>query len=350
MWIFLLILLFIVIIASNYSGKREINEFIKNLMKSCRNCKVAGRGFTGTVYIIGDYAMKLENISKSEMGDSLKFSVNRETIFNEDLSKKLPDNLKQNFLHQIAFDKIAVDKLPGKFKNFHHKLHKNVPPNMQKMMNKRNLQPYVACRIYNKIDDILYNVIDTLTQVEIRRFIKQFINIVEFLQSIGYVHGDLHDQNIGVNRVGGKLYFVAIDYGLILHEKFTLNDNEKKQIKFSDMGFLPQCLCGSERRGKFWSKLLELIKQNKLPALSWKQDLKKLAELNCFAEFKNKIPECFQLDYCEMFYPDEFQRMRLGKYYKKTYKYTAHVPKEELEFIMNNYENISAMKKRYCHN
>ena len=110
-----------------------------------------------------------------------------------------------------------------------------------------DLSPYCSLKLWSLIDGNLQELLypeTKLSDAEFPNILIQIVNIVDIMQSAGFLHNDFHWGNIAFTRVAPSTkieirgrqipthgYIMkAIDYGMILHKKFQLSDIEKSKL------------------------------------------------------------------------------------------------------------------------
>ena len=205
--------------------------------------KELGRGLVGTTYLVKDskgakYALKIENILKKDVPKSLSSAYWRELDFIEFMGKKYPDHilhLKENYIIDNCDHEQSWEGFPFEMSD--------LPKGMQTYYKKLFASSYCAIKVYSLIDMDMSKYIkrrDFDTKVFYDLLI-QLIYIVNLLDKHGYMHGDLHTNNIGlvktnkkyINILGKRIpthgyHIQLIDYGSILHRKYTMTKGQKK--------------------------------------------------------------------------------------------------------------------------
>ena len=74
-------------------------------------------------------------------------------------------------------------------------------------------------------------------------FMMYYINkLTNIIHKNGYVHRDIHDENIMYKKINDKYEWYIIDYGLIFNKKYKLNDTDivinKKYWKNDKIAFI----------------------------------------------------------------------------------------------------------------
>jgi len=217
-----------------------------NYLDGIKIIKPLGKGMHGTVYLVEDektkkkYAMKVEQVFKKDMKESTKSPLWREIDFANTLSKKYQnqfmqiykyENKKCNYVHEFDDDKW-----------------KSIQKNQVKYYKKLFASPYCSIKLTSIVDDMLHNIIYKLDDKNV--ILDLFIQVVYISYLInkeGYYHRDFHPKNIGVVFTKDKYITIlgkkvethgyllqAIDYGMVLHKKYELENWEKSGLKYDN--------------------------------------------------------------------------------------------------------------------
>ena len=168
------------------------------------------------------------------------------------------------------------------------------------------------------------------------------------MQKARYIHGDFHSGNIGYIKTDKEFIkyknlkiptfgyiYKAIDYGSVMHPKYKLNKDDKKWYKDLYMRELISPLLTSLIDfTEYW----DYVDNNNIK-LNFKNDIKKLEKTDIYKLTGLQFPNIKNKDYIfnitEILYPDEFQKIILGKNYTKTLN-----PKIYIDILRNNLSNI----------
>jgi serine/threonine protein kinase len=235
--IFIKILIFIFIFTL-FINKNYKYKIIKEL----------GIGIQGTVYLVKDqyndkYAMKIEKILKSHMDKiwrEIDFSNSMRKIKSEHFMKIHDYWLDKNCNHKQSWNKI---------------INKN---NYNRILEKSDIESksnYCSIKIYSFVELNLYELIKQ-NKINLDQYYDIFIQclyIMYLCHQNGYLYIDWKFPNIGlvktnneyINIFGKNIkthgYFVVlIDYGIILHKKYKLKNNQKIFFdnKINDLFFM----------------------------------------------------------------------------------------------------------------
>ena len=211
-----------------------------------------GEGWSGSVYKckIGNTngIYKIEKINNYDLLDN-NSNYHRQIDFSINVGNKYPNKfllLAQNgILHNCSYTS-------------------NIPSNMQEYLKKEkrksNKIKTCAFLIYTPIlDGTLRHIIDKLSNIEYKNMVKQIINSINIIHKNGYMHRDIHDENIMYKKINGAYKWYIIDYGLIFNEKYKLNDTDiivnKKYWKNDKIAFIYSILN---------KKILDVVEEKKI--------------------------------------------------------------------------------------
>ena len=144
---------------------------------------------------------------------------------------------KSPFIRQLIFNDMVAKLYPDRFMtlvsssiinncNYKHKLPKDVGPNIKKELKLRGL--YEKCSVLSYKPILKYtlnqvrNKLSAKNKLKIFKYLLKSINI---LHRHGFIHGDLHGNNIMCDKTMTKWYI--IDYGAIYHKSFIKNTSDK---------------------------------------------------------------------------------------------------------------------------
>jgi len=209
--------------------------------------KELGHGLIGTIYLVQDiknmkkYALKMENIFQKDTVKSLASPVWRENDFAETLSKLYPNHFMTLYGYKID-DKCKHQQITSPLED--------LPVSAQKYYKKLFSSHYCSIKLWSLIDTTLDKLLIDWKEFKFDMFYDLFIQIiyvVYLMNKHGYFHRDFHTANIGliktnekyINILGENIpthgYFIqAIDYGLVLHQKYILNNQEKNMLKYDN--------------------------------------------------------------------------------------------------------------------
>ena len=312
-----------------------------------------GYGMFGTTYKIKKnnnyYAMKIEHILEEDKIESTKSPHWREIRFAQQMNKLYPDQFMKLYEYDIIDECEHEQKYTIPFDNI-NKYWKN-------KINKLAKSKFCIRKIYELMDGTIEKLIYKLNDKEKYSVIAQLACIVKIMEKHKYIHGDFHSGNIGyietdkkyVNILGNKIptygYIVkAIDYGSLMHKSYDLNNREKKNYK-SILGTEFISIINTVMRNN--NDFFEFAEQNKIK-LIYKKDLKKILNSdlnNILKEYTDN--KDFKFILAEVMYPDEFQKIILGKYYKKTIPSKIYFDVQDFIYFVSVNLNLNKIIE-YC--
>ncbi len=334
----------------------------------CKITKKLGQGMFGTVYEVKckntnkKFALKVEHILPTDVKKNFGSVFWREIEFANTMGKLYPDHFMKLYDYDI------VDKCT-------HKQEYSQDPKLfsetaQESFKDFSKSKYCSRKLYAFVDTTLYNEFknNDFSMKEKYSIIVQYTYIVYLMNKHGFVHNDLHNQNVGVNYTTKKYINVfgkkiptfgrmlcLIDYGRVLHSDFKLGHNklvdEKEEVLY-------ELNMESEiKRFLDW-----FVYQNVyyyLPELEPLRKSKKRSGANPTSLMQYYMPDLFrtrafevfrksqQRKYMEYFspyldtqfflyqllYPEKFQKSLLGKDFKKVIPDIIALPIQDIIFI-----------------
>ena len=227
--------------SSKRKSTRGISQFTTKkskhrptLLDTVKIENLLGKGVYGTVFLATDkdnnrYAFKIEKLLKEDVKKSLKSPHWRELYFVSHLASKHPDQFLQLYdsriINKCTFKQTDTDynELPELKNTIHAKL---------------AFSPYCSLKLWSFIDGDLQQLLDPVIKIsdaELSDIHIQIVNIVDIMQSAGFLHNDFHWGNIACTRVAPSTkieirgrqipthgYIMkAIDYGKVVHKSST---------------------------------------------------------------------------------------------------------------------------------
>lgn len=321
-----------------------------------------GSGMLGDVYLCtvknNNYALKIEKISPKNLNYDLSIQEWREIDFSQSFANYYPEQ----FITLCAHD-IKKDNKNRKY-NYSNKRFSN---KVIQRLKEKTVSKYAIRKLYTLVDDTLKSVIDTLTLKQLFSTIVQISYICYLMQTKGYSHNDLHIKNIGIINVNpGRqidilnkkvtshgIHIKALDFGISLHEKYGLNKEEMFVHKYGLINDINRFII---RLIKF-----DFISDDDPNFDAQDEQIKKIYNWNdepkIFDEFINsKDYECveeFGVNKYDRFYlyqilfPEKFQRMILGKKFKKVSLPIPRIDMIDILFIFKNKLNLKTIMKYF---
>jgi len=203
--------------------------------------KTLGKGMHGIVYLVKniegeEFAMKVEQIFEKDLEQNSKSPVWREIDFANTMSSKYP----QQFMKIFEYENKRCDYIHELDSNRWSTMNVKVKQYFEELFS----SPFCSIKITSIIDIMLHDIIYKISDKEIiYNLFIQVVYLSYIINKEGYYHRDLHPKNIGViytddefiNILGKDIptngYILqAIDYGMVIHAKYDLEENERKQL------------------------------------------------------------------------------------------------------------------------
>lgn len=202
-----------------------------------------------------------------------------------------------NYHRQIDFSVNVGNKYPNQFLSlaqngilhdcdYTSDISSNMPEYLKKEKIKSNKMKTCAFLIYTPIlDGTLRRVINKLSYVEYKNMVEQIINSINIIHKNGYMHRDIHDENIMYKKMNGKYEWYIIDYGLIFNEKYKSNDADiivnRKYWKNDKIAFIYSILN---------KPILDVVEEKKLEINNFDERVKYIKNNLIFNNIKKYIP------------------------------------------------------------
>ncbi len=244
--------------------------------------KYIAKGMMGTLYLATDengnkYAYKIGKILPKEVKKSLKSEYWRENDFAENLGNKYPDQFMQLYDSRIQNNCTHTQNFSG----FDFTMN-DLPKAQQTYYKKLQKSPYCSIKLWSLIDGDLKNLLskNKLSAKEFYDIYIQIVYIVYLMNKSGYFHNDFHPGNIGyvktnkktIDILGHKIpthgYLIkAIDFGLVLHDKYPMSKTWREKYKNDNDLFTVVNLLSinleKSKLDKWWHADKKLSKQEK---------------------------------------------------------------------------------------
>jgi len=221
--------------------KNKNNMIGGNYISNYTIIKTLGKGMHGTVYLVKniegiEFAMKIEQIFEKDLEQNFKSPVWREIDFANRMSSKYP----QQFMKIFEFENKRCDYIHELEPNKWSTMNVKVKQYFEELFSSK----FCSIKITSIIDIMLHDIIYKISDKNIiYNLFIQVVYLSYLINKEGYYHRDLHPKNIGViytkdefiNILGKNIptngYILqAIDYGMVIHAKYDLEENERKQL------------------------------------------------------------------------------------------------------------------------
>jgi len=311
--------------------------------------KQLGHGMVGTIYLVSHnndrFAYKIEHILPSEY-KNYKNSNSKEEI---DFSINFANNYPNQFIKLIDYDFIKDCKHKQKYTN---KLSDKYLALHYAILAKSS---YCSRKIYTLIDTSLDNLKDfhKFNHKQLYSMLIQLYYGLYLMHSNGYIHGDLHNGNIGIVNTTdkyitilnkkiptyGRIYKI-IDYGGLL---LASNYKKTKQLK----QFYENAELNVIRKLRLFTNLLvyekSLIKiqnffnKHKIQPKDFNiayEDFKKLDEFKIISKYTDD--SAIQSFLLNMLYPDIYKNIMYTTKFKHNIQPKLTIPLEDIIFIIQS--------------
>ena len=308
-----------------------------SILSDYKIIKKLGSGLYGQVYLIqsnkkNKYALKIEPVEKKNLKPNAKSELWTEINFYLKFAPKYPDQ----FIQLIEYDFISNFN-KAYFDSNIQIINSMSNPKKNKLL-KLYSSKYCVRKIFTLVDGNLLNIIKKLEIKQIYSCLIQLAWIIQLLHSNNYVHGDIHEGNIGWIKTTKKYINLdgldiptfgyqikVIDMGLIM-SKSNLNTKKEKtqyeQLFLNELEGIKYCFVDRKY-------LYELKKNNiKFDSKSIMSEFKKMDEYKII----NKIISDKSCEFYlfELLFPEQCQKLLFGTQYKKTIQHKYYLPIEDI--------------------
>lgn len=312
-----------------------------------------GYGIFATVYKIKTlnkkkYALKIQHVVKSDLKPNLKSSIWREINFSINFGNKYPTQ----FVKLYEYDFINRCELKQKY-SFDIS---TFPNNLQKKFNKLSSSPYCIRVVYDLIEGNLYELEDKLSVKQIYSMIIQLTYTIQLLHSANYIHGDIHNKNVGWIKTGkttkiklGKLnvstngyIFKLIDYGMVMNKSNKMTKKEKVEFENNlrnELVLLVHFMVDSV--------IYDYINENNIDIDFYcvYTKFKKTRFYNLISKYSsNDVVQMFLFD---ILFPSQYQSIAFGSHYTHTIPRKLFIPFEDIEYFILNYKTPNLIIKYF---
>lgn len=312
-----------------------------------------GYGMFANVYKIQTsnkkkYALKIQHIKKSDIKPNPKSKVWEEINFSMNFANKYPTQ----FIKLYEYDFIDGCKYKKKYSFDIYQF----PIDFQKKFNQLSSSPYCVRMVYDLVDGSLYELDGKLSVKQIYSMIIQLTYTIQLLHSANYIHGDIHNKNIGWVKTGktskiklGKLniptfgyIFKLIDYGMVMNKSNKMTKKEKIEFENNFVNELVLLI-----HFMVDSTIYDYINENKID-MNFDADYVKFKKTKyydlIYKYSKNRYIQMFLFD---ILFPDQYQSIAFGEYYIKTIPRKLFIPFEDIEYFILNYKTPNLIIKYF---
>ena len=330
-----------------------------SLLSNYSIIKELGYGMFATVYKIQTpnkkkYALKIQHVKKSDTKPNLKSiksnksSVWEEINFSINFANKYPNQFVKLYGYDFIDGCMYKQKYSFDISTF--------PSDLQKKFIQLSSSQYCARMVYDLIDGNLYELDGKLSIKQIYSMIIQLTYTIQLLHSVNYVHGDIHNRNIGWVKTSrttkiklGKLniptygyIFKLIDYGMVMKKSNKMTKKEKVEFENNFENELVLLI-----HFMVDSAIYDYINENKI-YINFDADyskFKKTRYYNLIRKYStNNIIQMFLFD---ILFPDQYQKIAFGSNYTHTIPRKLFIPFEDIEYFILNYKNPNLIIKYF---
>jgi hypothetical protein len=318
----------------------DINKFKIN--------KILGKGMYGTVYESiyknKKYAYKIEHVLKTDI-DNKSSNIWREIKFSEKFANEYPEQFITLFSYDIINNCKHKQNHIWNISFFNKKL--------QDQFIKLSKSKYCIRKVYSMIDYTLGEIINSLSKQQIYSMIIQFSYIIYLLEKNKYIHGDIHQYNIGVVLTKKKYIkifqynvptygylYKLIDFGRVLHKKNIVkrgNIKIYKNLYGNELDFILTTMISN-------LPFINYINDKKIviDEMSSRKSFPNTIESNILSSFcENDDEKCrnYKFNLYKVLFPKSFQQSVLGNKFKKVIEPTLRIDLIDILFVLkSNYD------------
>ncbi len=310
--------------------------------------KKLGSGMFGTTYLATwknkKYALKIEKISEKDLTHDLSSRDWRDIEFSENFANNYPEQFIYLYKYDLINDCKHIQEYPT------GDIPQHLPKDVIDILKEKQASKYCIRKVYSLIDTTFSKAYNTFTKEQFYSFLGQMAYINLLLKKSGYTHNDLHGENVGVLYVNKNkkldilgykfptfgVQFKAIDYGMIMNDKYILNKDEKKMHNYYKNEELSRLI---RRMVVFEGK--KLITSDKDAELL--KDVKKHFLFKTTKDLSEDIDDRFII--FQILYPEEFQKMYLKEKFVKTIYPEFKIDLVDFIYILKNKNNMQNIIK-----
>lgn len=316
--------------------------------------KELGFGMFATVFLIyiptnkKKYALKIQHIKKKDIKPNIKSNIWREINFSIDFANKYPEQFVSLYEYDFIDNCELEQKYPFDITRFSLKY--------QKEFKKISSSPYCIRKVYQLVDGDLNKLDGLLCTKQIYSLIIQLTFTIKLLHSNNYIHGDIHQGNVGWNKTNKNhkikianmeiptfgYIFKLIDYGMVMKKSDIKNNKEKKEFEenfLNELVLLVHFMVDT--------KIYDFINDNKI-----QQNF--MSDYNEFKKtiFYKQIRKYTHLKSIQMFlfdilFPDQYQKIIFGSKYSQTIPRKLYIPIDDIIYFIVNYKEPNKIIKLF---
>jgi serine/threonine protein kinase len=316
--------------------------------------KELGQGMFADVYLIKNktnnkkFALKVQHVEKKDFKLSKKSNVWREINFSVNFANKYPSQYVKLWKYEFIDDCETKIKIPFDINTF--------PISFQKKINRLNSSPYCVKLMYDLVDGNLHQLDNKLSKFQIYSMIIQLTYSIQLLHSNNYIHGDIHDRNVGwvktkknhkikINNYQISTFgylFKLIDYGMTVNKSDLVTKREKKDFKENYENELVLLI-----HFMVDTSIYDYINLNKID-MDWGQNYKEFTKTRFYpliAKYtNNKDIQMFMFD---IMFPDQYQKIAFGSRYLKTIPRKLHISFDDIKYFISHYKQPNLIIKYF---
>lgn len=331
-------------------------------MNNIKIIKKIGQGMLANVYLCeldkNQYALKVEKIPENNIEFDLSVQEWREVDFSYCFANNYPNHFVTLCKHSVEeLDDDSSDESEENYVVKKYKIKGDYCKSTKNRLKKKNKSNFYMKRLYTLVDDVLKNVIDDLSKEQLYSVTIQVAFICFVMQIHGYTHNDLHLKNIGIIWTNDEhitlidkkiktygIHVKALDFGIVLHNKYFLNKDETQIHKYGLVNDINRFVI---RLVKF-----EYIEGNDVvKIIGWNDYPDTFDEFVSSSDYylveDRGINPYDRFYIYQMLYPDNFQKMFLKTKYKKTNKPIFRYDLEHILYIFKHKLDLRKIMKYF---
>jgi hypothetical protein len=310
-----------------------------------------GAGMFGTTYLGiykgKKYAVKIEKIAEKDIGYNLKVQDWRDIEFSLNFANLFPNQFIYLYSYDIIDNCKHIQEYPS------DKIPDHLPKLVQIKLREKSQSTFCIRKVYSLIDTTFSSIFNEMSKKQFYSFLGQISWIYYLITQHGYTHNDFHGQNVGIVYTGKKstikmeninfptagICCKAIDFGMVLNDKYPMNGEERKLHKLNKTNEILRLI----KRMIYWDNNGDFYK-----LINWDVTLNKLIKKNFLyagtQELSRDPTNRFYI--FQILYPKEFQEIYWTYTGEKTNKDVCYPKcKIDLEDFIYMLEHKSEPKK-----